>query len=135
MNKRGFGAVYLRGSIYWLRYWHRGHLYRESSGSNSEARAAKLLKHRIKQMGRPGPFIGPSEERVRFEDLAALLQTDYAINHRRSADKLSCRLAHLRQTFANVRAIDTLPTASSPTSPRASRLAPAMPPSIANSQS
>jgi hypothetical protein len=65
-----------------------------------------LLKERIKQMGRPQGFIGPSEERVSFEDLAALVQTDYAINDRRSADKLPCRLAHLHAAFAHDRAVD-----------------------------
>ena len=106
MTKRGLGAVYLRGSIYWLRYWHRGQLSRESSGSDSEASATKLLKERIKQIGRPQGFLGPAEERVTFEDLAALVQTDHAINDRRSADKLPCRLAHLRAAFAHDRAVD-----------------------------
>jgi integrase len=106
MSKRGFGGIYKRGSVYWIRYWHRGKCFRESSGTDSEARAAKLLKERIKQMGRPGGFIGPAEERVTFENLAELVQTDYQINNRRSADKLRSRIAHMRDTFALVRVLD-----------------------------
>ena len=105
MTKRGFGGVYLRGSTYWIRYWYRGKEFRESSGSDSEVKATKLLKERIKQMGRP-QFIGPVEERVTFEDLAELVRIDYSVNQRRSADKLGCRIAHLSEAFALARAVD-----------------------------
>ena len=108
MKRRGFGAVYLRGSIYWIRYWHRGKLNRESTGADNEAKATRLLRERIKQMGRPQGFIGPAEERVTFADLAVLVQTDYAINDRRSADELPCRLAHLYTAFASTRALDII---------------------------
>jgi len=91
VTKRGFGGIYKRGSIYWLRYWHRGTEYRESSGSDSEATARKLLKARIQEMGRPGRFIGPSAERVSFADLADMVRTDYDINRFRSAEHLNCQ--------------------------------------------
>jgi integrase len=106
VTKRGFGGIYKRGSIYWIRYWHRGTEYRESSDSDSEAQARKLLKQRIQEMGRPGRFIGPSQDRVTFTDLAEMVRTDYAINRFRSAEHLTCRLAHLSNYFANARAID-----------------------------
>ena len=106
MKRRGFGGVYLRGSIWWLRYWHRGQEYRESSGSESEAKAAALLKARIQAMGRPGRFIGPAQERVTFADLAEMIRTDYGINRFRSAEQLTCRIAHLSSFFAHTRAID-----------------------------
>jgi integrase len=105
MNKRGFGGIYRRGRIYWIRYWYRGKAYYESSGSDSEAKATKLLKERIKQMG-GGRFIGPNEERLTFDDLAEMLQTDYQINKRRSANVLGFRIAHLKEAFALVRAVD-----------------------------
>ncbi len=41
MSKRGSGAVYLRGTIYWIRYSHRGREFRESSESESETVARR----------------------------------------------------------------------------------------------
>ena len=76
------------GRVYWIRYWYRGQEFRGSSGSDSEAKATKLLKDRIKQMGSPR-FIGPTEERLMFEDLAEMLRCDYSVNGRRSAKKIS----------------------------------------------
>ena len=107
MNKRGrgFGGIYRRGGVLWIRYSFRGQKFRESSGSTDEAKALQLLKRRIKEMGR-ARFVGPAEERLRFEDLMRMLVTDYEINRRRSLDKLSCRIAHLSEAFSQVRAID-----------------------------
>jgi integrase len=104
--KRGFGGIYKRGSIYWIRYWHRGTEYRESSGSDSEATALKALKARIKEMGRPGGFVGPSADKLTFEDLAELVRTDYSVNRFRSGPQLACRLKQLTNYFALTRAID-----------------------------
>jgi hypothetical protein len=106
VNKRGFGSIYRRGAIFWIRFWHRGVEYRESSGSDNEAAAVKLLKQRIRETGRPGRFLGPAEEKVRYEDLQSILTTDYTINGRRSARKLNCYFQHLAQAFSTARAID-----------------------------
>ena len=105
MNKRGFGSIYRRGSIYWIKYSYRGRIFRESSGSTEEPKATRLLKERIKQTGRP-QFIGPTEERLTFEDLIAMLRTDYAVNGRRSASQLTSRITHLHDAFALVRVVD-----------------------------
>jgi len=105
VNKRGVGRVYLRGSIYWIRYWHRGREYRESSGSDREALALKLLKQRLAQMGAPR-FIGPAEERLSFEDLADMLRRDYVVNGRRSLKKIEGCLNHLRRHFGLFRGVD-----------------------------
>ena len=106
MNKRGFGGIYLRGNTWWIRYSHQGQEYRESAGTDNQATARKLLKQRIQEMGRPGRFIGPAQERVTFADLADMVRTNYAVNRFRSAAQLPCRLAHLTAAFARTRAID-----------------------------
>ena len=54
MSKRGTGGIYLRGTIWWIRYGHRGQEYRESSESESETVARRLLNARIKETGRRG---------------------------------------------------------------------------------
>jgi hypothetical protein len=45
---RGFGYVYQRGRVWWVRFSHRGRDHRESSGSEHERDAWRLLKERWK---------------------------------------------------------------------------------------
>jgi integrase len=101
---RGFGFVYLRGRVWWIRYSHRGRDHRESSGSARETDAWRLLKARWKQIGR-GRFVF-GEERVTMADLFAGLELDYQNNRRRSAATLTWRLAPLRAAFGEARAVD-----------------------------
>jgi integrase len=105
MSKRGFGSVYLRGRTYWIRYWHHGHEYRESSSSDSESKARQLLKKRLGEIGK-GRLSGQSEEKVSFEDLTEMLRSDYIVNGRRSLKKIDYCLAHLSAYFGLDRAID-----------------------------
>ena len=95
---RGFGRVFKRGTVYWIAYYHRGKEYRESSHSESEAQARKLLKNRVGEVAK-GLLIGPSAERVSFEDLAKILITDYEINGKRSLESVRLSIRHLRETF------------------------------------
>ena len=41
---KGMGRVFKRGSAFWIAYYHRGKEHRESSESESESQARKLLK-------------------------------------------------------------------------------------------
>lgn len=101
---RGFGYVYARGRVWWVRYSHRGRDHRESSGSERETDAWRLLKERWKQIGR-GRFVF-GEDRATMADLFAALELDYANNRRRSARGLRWRLAPLRAAFGEDRAVD-----------------------------
>ena len=96
---RGMGRIYKRGGTYWLQYSHRGQVYRESSHSDRETVARKLLKKRLGEIGIQ-KFIGPTEERITFEDLAAALLTDYEINAKRSID--AARRAPVVPDFASM---------------------------------
>ncbi len=60
---KGFGYLYRRGTIWWIRYSVRGRDFRESSHSEQEGIAQKLFKARSQALGR-GRFIGPSQERA-----------------------------------------------------------------------
>lgn len=104
---RGFGAPYLRGRVWWIRYYHRGDEYRESSGSERLVDAERLLKARWKQIGR-GRFIGPKEEKVLVNDLLDILVLNYEQNGRRSLDTLKGRLKPLRAALGTCRAVDTI---------------------------
>jgi integrase len=105
---RGMGRIFKRGSVYWVAYYRRGEEHRESSGSENENRARKLLKKRLGETSR-GQFIGPSEEKLTFDDLATILTTDYEINRKRSIESVRLSIKHLREFFALNRAIDITP--------------------------
>jgi integrase len=105
---RGMGRIFKRGSVYWVAYYYRGEEHRESSGSENENRARKLLKKRLGETSR-GQLIGPSEEKFTFDDLAKILTTDYEINRKRSIESVRLSIKHLREFFALDRAIDITP--------------------------
>jgi hypothetical protein len=62
------------------------------------------LKQRWKDIGR-GRFVF-AEDKVPMADLFSTLETDYANNRRRSVSTLKWRLAPLRATFGEDRAVD-----------------------------
>jgi integrase len=104
---RGFGRVFRRGNVYWIAYSHRGREYRESSKSTREVDAKRLLKKRLGEIGK-GAFTGPQEGRVYVEDLLRLVERDHVLNRRRSpANKVL--IAHIRQHFSALRAVDVTP--------------------------
>jgi integrase len=102
---RGLGRIFKRGSIFWIAYYHRGKEYRESSGSENEAQARKLLKKRLGEMGR-GRFIGPDAEKVTFDHMASDLETDYKTNGKRSLTSAKLSVRNLRKFFGLDRALD-----------------------------
>lgn len=102
---RGMGRVFRRGSAHWIAYYHRGKEYRESSGSESEAQARKLLKKRLGEMGR-GRLIGPVEEKVTLEEMAQDLVRDYETNGKRSIASARLSISHLSGFFGLDKALD-----------------------------
>lgn len=102
---RGMGRIFKRADVYWIAYFHRGKEYRESSQSRKESAAKRLLKTRLGEIGR-GRLVGPVEERVTFDDLAADFLRDYEIKGRRSIRTARQRVAHLSRYFGLDRAID-----------------------------
>jgi hypothetical protein len=102
---RGLGNTYKRGAIFWIRYWHRGKEYRESSKSDVESVARKLLKKRIGEIA-SGRLTGPKEEKVTFDDLARSIKQDYTINGKRSLRSITLSIEHLERNFAMLRAVD-----------------------------
>jgi integrase len=102
---RGMGRIFKRGSVYWIAYNHRNQEFRESSQSENESAARKLLKKRIGEVA-TGQFIGPNEERLTFEEMADALLTDYEINKQRSIRSVRLSLKHLQRTFGLTLAFD-----------------------------
>jgi len=102
---RGMGRVFKRGSTYWIAYNYRGKEYRESARTDNENDAKKLLKKRLGEIA-SGKLIGPSEERLRFKEMAEALETDYQVNERRSIAHVRGSIRHLRNFFGLDRAIE-----------------------------
>lgn len=102
---RGMGRNFKRGPVYWIAYSYRGKEHRESSRSDSESQARKLLKKRIGETS-AGTFIGPNEERLTFEGMADMLLTDYQINGKRSLSTLRGLIRHLSGSFGMTKAVD-----------------------------
>jgi integrase len=91
--------------VWWVGYYYRGNENRESSGSRKEADARKLLKKRLGEIGR-GRLIGPAEEKVDFEALAADFIRDYETNQKKSLRSAKLSVSHLREFFGLSRAVD-----------------------------
>ncbi|OFW10097.1 MAG: hypothetical protein A3G20_06285 [Acidobacteria bacterium RIFCSPLOWO2_12_FULL_59_11] len=102
---KGFGSLYKRGNLWWIGYSVNGRWFRESSGSESDTVALNLLKKRWKEVGK-GRFIGPSEDKVRMDDLFEAVRVDYRNNARRSTKDLEGRIRNLEAAFAGMRAVD-----------------------------
>ncbi len=105
MQKRiGMGTVYPRDRKWWIEFYSRGRLIRESSRSTEREDAERLLKKRMGEIA-TGNFHGLTPERIRLNDLLADVVQDYALHERKSAPQLRSRLKHL-QGLASIRAAD-----------------------------
>ena len=95
------GSIYQRGNIYWIKYYRDGKPYRESSKSNREADARRLLHKRegeIAEGKRPGIYY----DRIRFRELLQDYILDYKVNGKKTLAKAQriVRL-HLLPFFGN----------------------------------
>jgi integrase len=95
---------YLRGSIWWIKFYKNGQPIRESSHSKDEAKARSLLKIRLGQV-ESGEYRGPTQNRVRVSALLHLVVEDYSVSKKRSLEDLKYRIEkNLRPAFGQVRA-------------------------------
>jgi hypothetical protein len=85
-RKKGDGSVFQRGAVWWVKYYRNGKPYRETSGSEKESEARKLLKRRLGEIVL-GRFVGPDAERVTIRELAEQFLNDYRVNQKKSLDK------------------------------------------------
>jgi integrase len=90
-------------SVWWCEYRQNGKRIRESTGCRQQSSARKFLQQRL--ANNTGPLLRDLE-RVRFEDLAAAIRNDYAVNERKSTARLEHSLRHLAAAFSGWRAVD-----------------------------
>src|SRR5262245_51787112 len=122
-DARGIGRIYqpsyrdksgerkhVRG--WWVRYGCRktcgqagcSGVHQENSHSDNRRVAERLLRKRLGEVGL-GKLVTPDVEKTTFEDLAKMIETDYAVNKRKSSDRLKYSLVHLRAAFGAARAL------------------------------
>lgn len=99
--------VYLRGTIWWIRYRLPGQPKpeRESSGSTSWQVAVDLLKQRQRELvpSAPKPRLA---EKVLVNDLLDALRTNYVADNRASLRTLDSHLRTLRPLCGHMRALN-----------------------------
>src|SRR5688572_31264552 len=97
------GMTYQRGAVWWVKYYRSGRPIRESSDSGKESDAVNLLKLREGDIAHGLP-VNPKLNRIRFDEAAEDVKTEYAVNGRRSADELERRIRlHLLPYFGGRR--------------------------------
>ena len=97
-RKPGDDSIYLRGRIWWITYSNNGEKVCESSGSDKEADARKLLKRRMGEIV-TGNFIGPDARKCTVAELADDVVIDYRVNEQDSLDN-SIRSANRIKEFS-----------------------------------
>jgi integrase len=111
-RKKGEGCIYQRpdSPVYWMKYSRNGKTFRESTKTDNEDKAGKMLKKRLAEII-TGTFVGPQTERIRVSELAKDFLRDYRINGRKSIEDAQTRWdAHLKPFFGVVRAVDVTST-------------------------
>ena len=81
------GQIRKRGGVYWIRYYRDGRRFEESARSDKKQTAVDLLKIREGDVAKGVP-ISAKIGRLRFEEAAKDLLTDYQVNGKRSHDNL-----------------------------------------------
>ena len=105
------GCVYLRGTVYWIKYHRSGRAYFESAHSQKKDDATTLLRLREGDLARGVP-VSPKIGRLTFEEARDDFLVDRRLNGRGPFAKLEGRIAnHLTPVFggrrmAHITAID-----------------------------
>jgi integrase len=102
------GSIYKRGKTYWIKYYRNGKPYRESTKSKKEADAKRLLKKREGEISQ-GKLPGIYFDKVRFDELAEDLLSDYRINNK-NIKRASQSVEHLKKSFEGMRVVDITTT-------------------------
>lgn len=107
---RGDGRVFKRGRIWWIAYYGPdGVEVRESSGSDNETTAAKLLRKRVRDVanhrGGIRAFEGPQAQRLTVGDLLDSLQASYELREIKSLKTTLGHMKPVREFFGEYRAL------------------------------
>jgi integrase len=99
------GSIYRRGRKLWIQYRQHGRLIRESTGSDKERVAQRMLKAREGDVAK-GVLVVPTRDRITFAEGAQDLTNDYTSNDRKSLAGLKRRVKkHLLPYFGGRRLV------------------------------
>lgn len=80
-RQRGSGRIWRKGSTWWIQYYSHGRQMRESSRSDQESDAKKLLRVRL---GEVALGVHRPERELSYEEIRDGFLADYSTNHRKS---------------------------------------------------
>src|SRR5262245_47840431 len=99
------GELRKRGAVWWIRYYRNGRRFEESARTDKYEKARDLLKQREGDVAKGVP-VSSKIGRLRFDDAATDLVTDYRINHRESIEHAARHVKRLAERFAGCRMSD-----------------------------
>jgi len=92
------GRIYQRGKTWWIQYYRRGELFRESSRSHLKSVASTLLKKREGEIA-DGRLPSLQAEKTTFKELSRLYIQDYEINRKKSLARAKQHVKQLTKFF------------------------------------
>lgn len=90
------------GRIWWMKYYANGRPVRESTGTDKEKVASRILKDHEGRVASGQPIL-PRADRIRYEEVAQDLREHYQATGSRKLDEVDDRFAHLKRFFAGRR--------------------------------
>jgi integrase len=80
-RERGEGHLYLRGKVYWAKFYDRGRPIRMSTGQTEETKARTFLRAKLHAIAADA-FV--DDRKLRYEDLKKMYLSDYQVHERKS---------------------------------------------------
>jgi integrase len=88
---------------YWMKYYIEGRPIHGSTKTSDRSQAKNILKQREGEAA-SGQYQGPKIDRIKFENLAMLVEQDYKLNRRKTSTRVTKIMLHLEPYFRKVRA-------------------------------
>ncbi len=99
------GSIYRRNKTLWIKYYRNGKPYYESTGSDKENDAKRLLKKREGEIS-DGKLPGIYFDKVVYDELRTELLNDYELNGRKSLERVKFSLLHLDKDFKGLKVVN-----------------------------
>src|SRR5215470_10181653 len=96
------GALYKRGTIWWIKYYANGRPVRESTGTDKEKEAERILKQKEGRVAAGLPVL-PRVDRITYDEAKQDLLQYYAASGSRDLTEAGFRLSHLDRVFGGWR--------------------------------
>ena len=97
-KRRRVPGLYLRGRVWWCKYYLSGRAVRESTGAGKETEAKRFLEARRGRVAAGMPVL-PRADRVTYDTAAQDLRDHYKVTGTRDVVEAEYRLAHLDRHF------------------------------------